>query len=970
MSKIPEQNLPSSPGSESNLDPEAQLLAQQMANLAIVSRDLHSDALTMTNEFLGIFGITDERDAKDWSVFEDAVHPADRKIVDENLQKAITDKKLVKFDYRIIRPDDTQRWVHTRAKVKTNENGKAESLICTVMDITEFKMAAAMLHDRDAVLRAVTNTLPDPLWLKDTKGQYLTCNSEFERLVGTREHDIAGKTDHDLFAREQADRSREDDRFALASGRPTIYQQEITYADDGHTEMVEIIKAPMYSNDGTSLGILGVARDISERKQHEAFSEFQARRAEALLELPIAAESMGEDQFIRRGLDIMESLTNSRFSYLLLIDQDQQSIATSYFSNRTLNATTPVVNPDQADIGIYQLEPLLINEYSNELNQPRLAVDIPGLQRVINLPICVNENVVLIAGVGNKDENYSELDIETVRLITNDIWRIIQSERNARQLRKLAQALEQSPECIVITNLFSEIEYVNTTFISQSGYRLDEIIGKNLNFLQSSKTPENVLHSLEQAMSKGETWRGEFINRRKDGSEFVESALIAPLRQVDGTITHFIGVGSDITEQKHAEEELEKHRHHLEELVDKRTGELVEAQLRAETASKAKSEFLANMSHEIRTPMNAIIGLTHLMKEEKPNAKQSERLSKIDRSANHLLNIINDILDISKIEAGKVFLENESFSTASLFEYVHSIMREQIQSRGLEVKVETGDTPAWLAGDQTRIRQALLNYASNATKFSEEGTITFRSRVMEENEEKLLVRFEVQDTGIGIAPGKLNELFQPFEQGDASTTRKFGGTGLGLVITRRLAELMGGDAGAESAPGKGSTFWFSAWLDRGKPTEEGEPKVSNQDHQAYLSSHYSGTRILLVEDNVINSEVAIAILSRAGLVVDSAANGLEAVDMTMTNPYRLILMDIQMPECDGLEATRRIRAMSDSGNQIAADNSYVPILAMTANVFEEDHKACLQAGMVELISKPVVPDNLYATIIKWLSNPD
>ena len=245
--------------------------------------------------------------------------------------------------------------------------------------------------------------------------------------------------------------------------------------------------------------------------------------------------------------------------------------------------------------------------------------------------------------------------------------------------------------------------------------------------------------------------------------------------------------------------------------------------------------------------------------------------------------------------------------------------------------------------------------------------LRFRAEILEEETEKLLIRFEVQDTGIGIKPDKLDNLFRPFEQADASTTRKYGGTGLGLIITRRLAKLMGGDAGAESELGKGSTFWFSAWLGRGQPVEGAKLERGRVNTRAYLKSRYQGTRILLVEDNAINSEVAVALLTRAGLVVDTAENGLQAIDKVSANPYRLILMDIQMPECDGLEATRRIRSMAGSSNRIAALNSGIPILAMTANVFEEDHKACLEAGMGELIGKPVEPDKLYSTIIKWLS---
>lgn len=947
------------------------LLARQAAQLGINSRNLNSNLLTMSVESLAIFGISEEDLQSTEDVFEKAIHPEDRERVNQLLQAAINNNETVDFDYRILPPDGKLRWIRTRAQVIANDNGVSELLLFTVMDITDVKATEATSHNWNAYLRAVTNTTLDPMWLKDPDGKYVSCNQEFERWMGTDESKIIGKTDYDFVPKNRADAYLEDDRFAIASGRPTTRQEEITYSDDLHKELVEIVKAPMYSQEGTIIGVMGVARDISERMQHEAFSEFQARRTEALLELPRAAEAMDEVSFIQRGLEIIENLTGSKISFFQVIGDDPQNNEASTFSQRTLARHHPVNSShhpvDNITSIISQLEPQIINDLHNHAENVYLPAGLPKLQRIISLPIIENDKVVVITGVGNKYEEYNDLDAETTQLIVNDLWRIVQRKRSSAQLRKLAQVVEQSPESIVITNLNLEIEYINQAFIKQTGYNAEELIGNGPDILRSANTPEETIRSMERAYANGQNWQGEFTNKRKDGSEFIESVLIVPLRQADGTITHYVGINTDITKQKRIAAELEDHRHNLEELVDKRTQELAEAQLSAETASKAKSEFLANMSHEIRTPMNAIIGLTHLLQSADPNPEQAESLSKISRSAGHLLSIINDILDISKIEAGKIVLENEAFSMDSLFKYVHSILREKLQSEGLKIEFEPGDVPTWLSGDITRLRQALLNYASNAIKFTEQGTITLRTELLEEKNERVLVRFEVQDTGIGIEPEQLAGLFQPFEQADASTTRQYGGTGLGLIITRRLAELMGGDAGAVSEPGVGSTFRFTAWLARGVAVEEERAEEGTMAAQEYLRSHHQAARMLLVEDNLINNEVATALLARAGLKVDSAKDGLEAIQKVREAPYDLILMDIQMPKCDGLEATRQIRAMVNDENSIAARNSGIPILAMTANVFEEDRKACLEAGMGELVGKPVEPDRLYATIVKWLA---
>ena len=525
---------------------------------------------------------------------------------------------------------------------------------------------------------------------------------------------------------------------------------------------------------------------------------------------------------------------------------------------------------------------------------------------------------------------------------------ITERKQAEAELRKFSMAVEQSPTTVVITDIDGTIEYVNPRFTEVTGYTADEALGQNPRLLKSGKMSRDSYRLMWETLRAGKVWRGEFHNKRKNDELYWEAASISPVRNSEGEITHFLAVKEDITERKRNEEQLRQ------------------AKEAAMAADLAKSEFLANMSHEIRTPMTAILGFSEVLMGSEMDQEQLDAAATIKQNGEYLVRIINDILDLSRIEAGKLEVEHIECSPSQILSEVVSLMRVRANAKNLPLEIEyDGPIPQTIQSDPTRLRQILINLTGNAIKFTEVGKVRLVARLLDAESDDPKMQFEVVDSGIGMTGEQIAKLFKPFSQVDTSTTRKHGGTGLGLTISKRLAGKLGGDIAVKSTPGKGSTFAVTVATGRldgvkllDNPTEARlptDPVKKPAGPTAKLDC-----RVLLAEDGPDNQRLIAFLLKKAGAEVAVAENGQIAHDLALAardegTPFDVILMDMQMPVMDGYDATSKLREAGYTG----------PIIALTAHAMTTDRDKCLNAGCDDYTTKPIDRKDLIQMVASY-----
>ncbi|MFA8436959.1 MAG: PAS domain S-box protein [Marinifilaceae bacterium] len=785
------------------------------------------------------------------------------------------------------------------------------------------------LKIQDSYFRNLFENAPDAIVLLDNQDRILRINQEFEKMFGYSKKEAMSRKINDLIVpdgfKHEGSRSTE----KVAAGE-NIDIATIRISKDGQPLHVTILGKPIVM-DNNQLAVYGIYRNISEKVKAEKIQNVMHRISEISINSSKRSEFFGQiytelhDVVPAAGLFI-ELFDKARNEFQIPILEEQYDDFQVLNYAHTLSSL--VVEQGQ----LLCLEKDQILEVADR-KQLKLS-ELP--ERWLGIPLVEGKDVIGVLGVKSFDEkNFVSHDtLKLLEFISAQVATTIRRSQTDFELRKLYRSLEQSPSSVIITDLNGRIEYVNPKFCAISGFDAEEVNGKNPRILNSGLNPRSTYQSLWEHLQDGKEWNGEFLNRKKNGDLYWERANISPVKDNGGRITHYIGVKEDITERKKIEQDL------------------MAAKVRAEESDHLKSVFLANMSHELRTPLNAIIGFSNLCDEALPKDKILEFVQLINKSGHQLLSIIEDVLNFSCLERGQSDLKNEKFLLENFLLDFYNLAKDKRENENKEdieihLKPDSGYVQVVVETDAQKLQQVLMNLFKNALKFTDIGHVEIGYVVKGDR-----LNLFVKDTGVGISKEKQDVIFESFRQGDNSTTRRFGGAGLGLSLSKRVIELMGGEIWVESEIGLGAKFWISLPCIIAAQQNDAEEKV-------LLESQRKKERptILVAEDELSNFKLISAILKRNNFDIIRAENGEEVVEICRQNKkIDLVLMDIKMPVLNGLDATTKIREF----------NPNLPIVAQTAFALDQDREKAIRVGCNDYISKPIKMEKLLSIINKLL----
>jgi PAS domain S-box-containing protein len=812
----------------------------------------------------------------------------------------------------------TGTWVWTRTKISLVRApcGTPEGYVVYAEDVTESRHAHQAVHESEDRFRALADACPTMMWVTDAAGGIRFVNRTCREFFGTTLEGLEGHKWQRTLHPEDAAEYLSQLRKALEEQKPFRTEARVRRGD-GEWRLLGSYAEPRLSLPGEFLGLVGLSADITDRKQAEEAREFQHSIIRAILDV---------------SLDGILVVSNEG-----IIESFNQKLLNLWKIPGFIIPSTDALGAPDAP---------LLSAAVERVKDPEPF--LKRIQELYNNP-ALNDHCEIELKDGRTLERYStSLRGEAGQRGRVWFFRDITERKQAEQAlqsseEKFRQLAENIREVFwMMPPSADQILYVSPAYEEVWGRTCQSIYQNPMSWAEAIHPDDrDGAHARFEQQKQGEIVSSEYRIRTPEGREKWIRDQAFPIRGEAGQVVRIIGLAEDITYRKNYE------------------AELIAAREGADSANRAKSRFLANMSHEIRTPMNGVLGMIQLLLETSLTAEQRRFAGVAQSSGRTLLTLINDILDLSKIEAHKIVLEKRSFQVRNMIDDLAQLLGAQANAKGLNLHSRIApEIPQFLLGDASRLRQVLTNLLANAIKFTERGEIKLVAALDTQSDRMATLRFTITDTGIGIRPDQASTLFSPFVQADESTTRKYGGTGLGLAISKQLAEMMGGGVGVDSREGEGSSFWFTAVLEVPEVEEQhAQEELPAARQHSVAHRRVSQARILLAEDNSTNRDVGLAQLRKLGYEATVVNNGAEAVIALERGSYDLVLMDCEMPVMDGFEATHRIRA---------SQHPDIPIIAVTADAMPADRDRCLSEGMNDYISKPVELQHLEQVLLKWL----